>query len=510
MKQKYILFILFAFISFKGISQNNYSVTAIPFQPFTGTLAPLTTADDVYSPVVNLPFSFNFYGNTYNQIVVSTNGYIDFTTSLAGQESPWDINFQIPINLFPVKNSILGCFNDMNNNPLQGGQGTISYGSYGTAPNRKFVVYFNNQPHYQCNSSIALNSFQMILSEGANTVDVQIINRTPCTSWQQGKGVTGLINIDGTQGITPPGRNTGAWTASQEAWRFYRPGYYPNYSFVRCDDNTDGLQVFDLSVAANDVSPANPTAISFFADMALTIPIPNPTAFTNFSNPQTIYASGNGIVKSVVLSVIDCNIDVDNDAVATAAEDVNNDTNLANDDTDFDGMSNYLDNDDDGDLILTNIEYVFSKTNTQTINSILDTDNDGIPNYLDRDDDGDNVLTFLEDYNHDGNPANDDTNTNGTPDYLESSVALGVNPVTLDNNAIKVFPNPVTNVLNILNNTEDTNASIDIYSISGARVKSLKATESLTTIPVSDLQSGLYFVKVTMNNQVGNYKFIKN
>jgi hypothetical protein len=64
--------------------------------------------------------------------------------------------------------------------------------------------------------------------------------------------------------------------------------------------------------------------------------------------------------------------------------------------------------------------------------------------------------------------------------------------------------------LNIQNNTTETYASVDIYSISGAKVKSLKATESLTTISVADLQSGIYFVKVTMNNQVGNYKFIKN
>ncbi len=497
---------LFAFISFKGISQNNYSVTAIPFQPFSGTLTPLATADDKYSQVITLPFSFDFYGNTYNQIVISTNGYIDFRTNLATGNSPWSFNTQIPNASFPVKNSIFGCYEDLDNSISSG---ALTYGSYGFAPYRKFVVYFNNQPHFSCGNT-SISSFQMIMSETSNTVDVQIIARQPCAAWNGGRGLIGLINTDGLQAITAPGRNTGNWTASQEAWRFYRPGYYPNYSFVRCDDDIDGFQTFDLFVAANDLSPANPSAISFFADAALTLPIPNPTAFVNTANPQTIYASGNGLVKSVILKVIDCTIDADNDSVPSATEDVNNDTNLANDDTDFDGIPNYLDNDDDGDLVLTNVEYVFAKANTTSVNAILDTDNDGIPNYLDNDDDGDGVLTFKEDYNHDGNPGNDDTNSSGTPDYLEFSVALGVTPVALTNDAIKVFPNPTTNLLNIQNNTDDTNASIEIYSISGAKVKSLKVTEKLTTISVSDLQSGVYFVKVTMSNQVGNYKFIKN
>jgi len=510
MKQKYILFILFSSFVFKGNAQNNYAVSSIPFQPYLGTLSPLTTADDIYSPVVSLPFSFDFYGNTYNQIVVSTNGYVDFRTSLAGQYSPWNVVYTIPNAGFGTKNSILGCYEDLNNNST-GAIGTITYGLYGAAPYRKFVVYFNNQPHFQCNSTIPLTSFQIILNETTNIVDVQVINRTPCTAWQQGRGVIGLVNLDGTQAIAPPGRNTGAWSASQEGWRFNRPGYYPRYSFVRCDDDTDGFQTFDLTVAANDLSPTNPSAIIFFEDNSLTIPIANPTAFVNTSNPQTLYASGNGAIKSVVLSVIDCSIDADSDGVPTTTEDLNGDTNLANDDNDLDGIPNYLDNDDDGDLVLTSVEYVFAKRNVTLGASIpLDTDNDGTANYLDNDDDGDGLLTWREDYNQDGNPANDDTNSNGTPDYLESAVALGVNPVSLTNDAIKIFPNPTTNVLNIQINADDTNASIEIYSISGAKVKSLKATESLTIIPVSDLQSGVYFVKVMMNNQVGNYKFIKN
>ncbi len=47
-----------------------------------------------------------------------------------------------------------------------------------------------------------------------------------------------------------------------------------------------------------------------------------------------------------------------------------------------------------------------------------DTDNDGIPNYLDTDDDNDGILTRDEyDKNNDGTP--DDSDNDGTPDYLD-------------------------------------------------------------------------------------------
>ena len=48
-----------------------------------------------------------------------------------------------------------------------------------------------------------------------------------------------------------------------------------------------------------------------------------------------------------------------------------------------------------------------------------DTDGDGTANYLDIDDDGDGKLTRDEDANKDGDPRNDDTDGDGIPDYLD-------------------------------------------------------------------------------------------
>lgn len=505
MKQKYTLLVALLLFSLKGISQS-YSVKPIPFQQYTGSLPISSTIDDVYSNLITMPFSFVFYGNTYNQIVVSTNGFIDFRTSNAGGFSPWSIaaNMTIPNSAFPVKNSILGAFHDMDN---RNAQGTISYGVSGNAPYRKFVVFFYNNSYF--NNETTKSTFQMILNETTNSIDVQLIDKQLSTTWQGGRCVTGLINLAGDDAIAAPGRNTSAWTAFHEGWRFNPLTASSNsYSFIKCDANLDGFEDFNLAVAQNDLAANNPASIVFYPTLADAQTFTNQLTslvYTNVTpNAQTIYARvlGATVIYNINLSVLNCNVDYDSDTIATGAEDLNTDTNLANDDTDADGLPNFNDNDDDGDLILTNLEYVF--TNRREF-SVLDTDNDGILNYLDNDDDGDGLLTINEDYNGNNNPADDDTNNDLTPDYLQITVALGTTANQFANQ-ISIYPNPVSDILTIDNKSQEAITNISIYSIKGDLVKQSKSN----TIVVSELQNGVYFVKIQMNKTVLNYKFVKN
>ena len=71
--------------------------------------------------------------------------------------------------------------------------------------------------------------------------------------------------------------------------------------------------------------------------------------------------------------------------------------------------------DDDNDGVLSYLEDVDGDGNVKND----DTDEDGIANYLDVDDDGDGVLTKDEDTNGDGNPINDDDDGDGVPNYLD-------------------------------------------------------------------------------------------
>lgn len=110
---------------------------------------------------------------------------------------------------------------------------------------------------------------------------------------------------------------------------------------------------------------------------------------------------------------LDCGDD-DGDGVPNVFEDFNGDGDLTNDDTDGDGVANYLDNDDDGDNVPTSVELQLDADGNPT-----DTDGDGDADYLDTDDDGDGILTINEDANMDGDPTNDDTDGDGVPDYLQ-------------------------------------------------------------------------------------------
>jgi hypothetical protein len=491
------------FLSAKGNAQ--YTVSAIPHQAYTlVSPTPLFNVDDRNSPVITLPFNFTFYGNTYNQLVVSSNGYIDFRTNLANQNGPWQITTPIPNAGFEIKNAILACYHDLNNS---GGTGTISYSIVGAAPYRKFILMFINQPQYgPC--SAQKSTFQAILYETLNTIDVQIISKPSCTAWNNGMAVTGIVNETGTIALTPPGRNSGPWAATQEGWRFSLPSEVNTYKYTKCDANSDGLETFNLQVVKDDLAAPNMEFYETLADLYNQV---NPIMLTysNLYPDQTIYAENNGQITKIILRAINCSVDYDLDTVATASEDLNGDGNLENDDTDGDGIPNFLDNDDDGDMVLTSFEYVFtSGRNSDAANSALDTDNDGIPNYLDNDDDGDGVLTINEDYNRNNNPADDDTNNNGLPDFLERAVALGVNEHAL-NNLISLYPNPASNLLNIDNRTNEVISNIAIYSINGMLVKQVPNAASTTSIPVSELQTGMYFVKMEVGNQVMNYKFIK-
>ncbi|TSA51128.1 MAG: hypothetical protein D4R43_01230, partial [Sphingobacteriales bacterium] len=71
-------------------------------------------ADDIFSGIVDIGFSFNYYGNVYTQCVLSTNVQITFDLSNANGTSTWPIGGPIPNNGVPsTYNSILGPWHDV-------------------------------------------------------------------------------------------------------------------------------------------------------------------------------------------------------------------------------------------------------------------------------------------------------------------------------------------------------------------------------------------------------------
>lgn len=211
-----VLIILFA-AAFKTNAQ--YTVLPIPYNPYpydTGTNV-LVNTDDIWSSVINLPFNFFFYGNNYNQIVIGGNGCVSFSTLNADAFCAWSYTTSCPDpNIISGSTGpyILGPYHDMD----PGVGGNVYIQTYDTAPNRKFVINWYNVPMFSCNSLLATQ--QIVLYESSNNIDVYIQNKPLCTTWNSGNAVIGIQDFSGTNGITPPGRNTGQWSAANEAWRF--------------------------------------------------------------------------------------------------------------------------------------------------------------------------------------------------------------------------------------------------------------------------------------------------
>ncbi|MDO6597514.1 hypothetical protein Q4512_11355 [Oceanihabitans sp. 2_MG-2023] len=122
-------------------------------------------------------------------------------------------------------------------------------------------------------------------------------------------------------------------------------------------------------------------------------------------------------------------IEDDNDGIEADLEDINGNGDLTDDDTDGDGLPNYLDEDDDGDNVLTRLEIDTEDEDgdDDPTTNALDTDIDGIPDYLDTDDDNDGVATIDEENDsQDEDPSNDFTSTNPAitvADFLNAEVA---------------------------------------------------------------------------------------
>ena len=71
---------------------------------------------------------------------------------------------------------------------------------------------------------------------------------------------------------------------------------------------------------------------------------------------------------------------------------------------------------------------------------------------------------------------------------------------------ISLFPNPVSNVLNIDHGLKNNNSKIEIYNSGG---KMMMQDQLINSVDVSLLPAGIYYLKIISNESVITEKFIK-
>lgn len=245
-------------------------------------------------------------------------------------------------------------------------------------------------------------------------------------------------------GITPcyfdvcDSDNNGNETINLDKLRCKYDGYgFPTTSF--CNSSTNEVETtyyLSESDAMNEVNPINP--------------IYTITGAQNFYRKIKNINTNEFLIDDLInVNLISCSVDTDMDGIADLNEDVN------------------------GNLLYTED----------------DTDQDGLKNFEDDDDDGDGILTINEDYNNNGDPTDDDTNLNGIADYLESNVTL--NTVNFLDNKFSVYPNPVSNFINIQSKSQIK--KVEIYNSIG---QLLKSERHKINIDFSNYLSGVYFIKI--------------
>ncbi len=150
----------------------------------------VTQCDDCLSGAIPLGFNFGYMCNSYNSILIGSNGFITF--NLGNTASGCCSGGNIPSASQPAQGIVALFWTDLYNSNTN----SITYGTFGTAPNRIFVVTYSAVPI--CCGTTFPHTGQIKLFENNGVIEMHMAN-VP----NSGNTVTqGICNVAGTVGYT--------------------------------------------------------------------------------------------------------------------------------------------------------------------------------------------------------------------------------------------------------------------------------------------------------------------
>jgi hypothetical protein len=183
----------------------------------SGTFVGLS--DDQLSAPLPIGFTFNFYGISYTQFKISSNGYI--TLGTAETNSGCCTGDPIPSAIAP-NNVIAGWWEDLNNP-----QGNIRYQTTGAVGSRELIVGFYSVPHFLNGPQV---TFEIVLHEGTDSIEIQC-DTCPVDDFFHTIGIEDSTGSDGLQ----IARTTSS--LPQSGW-LLRPNNPPDCSIAAADPDT--------------------------------------------------------------------------------------------------------------------------------------------------------------------------------------------------------------------------------------------------------------------------------
>ncbi|MEP6582868.1 MAG: T9SS type A sorting domain-containing protein [Ginsengibacter sp.] len=166
------------------------------------------TLDDGRWDNINLPFTFRYYGNDYNSINISTNGWIGLgsnnnTTTGMGVALP---NAASPNNVIHAITADLDFRSPTSS--------SIEYFYEGSSPGTKFIIRYNDIKFF---GKPGTANVEVILYETTNEIEIHTSDCTNTTLFK----AQGIENNTGTVAVTVPGRNNiKVWNGMPDAYRF--------------------------------------------------------------------------------------------------------------------------------------------------------------------------------------------------------------------------------------------------------------------------------------------------
>ena len=199
-----------AFVS--ALPTSTYTVTSIPFSPeaavpTTAGIGP--TNDFSVKPNVPIGFTFNFFGNAYTTVNISSSGLVQFGNPQTKDGCCW--------GWFIARND------DINNVIALGWSAwtasavsrPIRYEMRGTAPSRRFVIQYFGLPEDGGGGKL---SAQLILYEGTN--DIVLYTTQLNTTIKRHSITQGLENNLGSEASYVAGRDSALFSIANDGVKF--------------------------------------------------------------------------------------------------------------------------------------------------------------------------------------------------------------------------------------------------------------------------------------------------